>query len=333
MPETIEQNTRGPMTAAGRGKKARSWHGGQFPYSVILLCMLPGILHYLVFRLIPSGATAFLSFTNISGLPNAAWKWIGFDNYREFFVLQNVRDLKNTLARTGVFAVSVTLIQNALALLVAIVVSQKFLRGRSLFRAVYFMPVILGTAVVATIWKLLFSTPTGPVFLFMQSVLGIEAPPAVLSSYTYAFPAVIAAQIWQNMGYSMVIFIAGLQSIAQELYEAANIDGAGKWQSFRRITFPLIWPALTVNALLSIIGSLQSFELIMTITRGSFNTATLGMRVFATAFGGTGATASGAAVAGMRQGYAAAQSMVLFVVVLVVTIISQILMRKAEVEQ
>jgi raffinose/stachyose/melibiose transport system permease protein len=131
----------------------------------------------------------------------------------------------------------------------------------------------------------------------------------------------------------MVIFIAGLQNVPTELYEAAEIDGANEWQSFWRITFPLIWSALTVNTLLAIIGSLQSFELIMTITRGAFNTATLGMMVFATAFGGGGATASGGGVAGMRQGYAAADGMVLFSAVLVVTIISQVLMRNMEVEQ
>jgi ABC-type sugar transport system permease subunit len=126
--------------------------------------MVPGILHYLVFRLIPSVTTGFLSFTDISGMPNSVWKWIGIDNYREFFILQNVRDLKNALSRTAVYALSVTLIQNTIALLVAVILNSKFLKGRNLFRAVYFMPVILGAAVVATMWKLIFSTPTGPVF-------------------------------------------------------------------------------------------------------------------------------------------------------------------------
>jgi raffinose/stachyose/melibiose transport system permease protein len=295
--------------------------------------MLPGILHYLIFRLAPSIATGVLSFTNISGLPNGTFEFIGWDNYREFFILQNVRDLRNALGRTAIYAVSVTIIQNTIALLMAVVLTNKYLRGRNFYRSVYFMPVILGAAVVSTMWKLMFSTPVGPVFVFMQSVLGIENPPAILSSYTYAFPAVIAAQIWQNMGYSMVIFIAALQNISADVYEAAYIDGANEWQVFTRITFPLIWSAVTVNTLLAIIGSLQSFELIMTITKGQFNTATLGMMVFATAFGGSGATASGGGVSGLRQGYAAAQGMVLFCAVLLVTLISQFFMKKMEVEQ
>ena len=124
----------------------------------------------------------------------------------------------------------------------------------------------------------------------------------------------------------MVIFLAALQNIPADLYEAAYIDGANEWQVFWRITLPLIWSSVTVNTLLAIIGSLQSYELIMTITRGQFNTATLGMMVFATAFGGNGASASG----GMRQGYAAAESMVLFVGVLVVTVISQAVMKRME---
>ncbi|MDR2648675.1 MAG: sugar ABC transporter permease [Clostridiales bacterium] len=304
-----------------------------FSHKIVFLSMLPGLLLYTVFRLIPSVTTGVLSFTDISGIPGAAWKWVGLANYKEFLVLQNIRDLINTIKRTGIYAISVTLIQNSLALLAAVVLNSKFLKARNFSRAVYFMPVILGAAVVATIWKLMFSTPTGPVFLFMQQVMGIENPPAVLSSYSLAFPAVIGAQIWQNMGYSMVIFLAGLQGIPEELYESADLDGASVWQAFWRVTFPLIWHALTVNTLLAIIGSLQSFELIMTITRGSFNTATLGMRVFATAFGGGGASATGAAISGLRQGYAAAQGMLLFAVVLIVTIISQSLMKKAEVEQ
>mgnify|MGYP002539098526 CR=1 FL=1 len=92
-------------------------HIRAFPVWVVFLCMLPGILHYTIFRLFPSTMTAVLSFTDISGIPGSAWQWIGWDNYREFFILQNIRDLKASLGRTAIYALSVTLIQNALALL------------------------------------------------------------------------------------------------------------------------------------------------------------------------------------------------------------------------
>ena len=301
-----------------------------FSVWAVFLCMLPGILHYTIFRLIPSVTTAVLSFTDISGLPGSAWTFIGWDNYREFFILQNVRDLKNALSRTGVYSIAVTLIQNSIALAMAILLNNRMLKGRNAYRAVFFLPVILGVTVVSTIWKLMFSTPTGPIFLFLRDVIGVANPPAVLSSFVFAFPAVIASQIWMYMGYSLVIFLAGLQNIPRELYEAAEIDGAGPIQSFTRVTLPMLWSTVTVNTLLALIGSLQSFELIMTITGGQFNTSTLGMMVFATAFGGRGATAGGGSIAGLRQGYAASQSRVLYVAVFLVTVVTQLIKARKE---
>jgi len=294
--------------------------------------MLPGILHYTIFRLVPSLTTAVLSFTNISGLPGSSFEWIGLDNYREFFILQNVRDLKATLGRTAIYGSVVTITQNVFALFLAIILNQKFLRGRNVYRAVIFMPIILGVTVVSTIWKLMFSTPSGPVYLFMLNVLKIENPPAILSSFQYAFPTVIMVQVWMHVGYTMLIYLAGLQGIQNEIYESAYIDGANEWQVFWRVTLPMIWSTVVVNTLICVIGALQSFELIMTLTAGQFNSSTLSMRVFATAFGGPGATASGGSVAGLRQGYAAAQSMVLFVAVFIVTIVSHKLMSRLESE-
>ena len=286
--------------------------------------MLPGLLHYFLFRLIPSGATAVISFTDISGVPNTPWSFIGLDNYKEFFFLQNPRDLQNSLLRTLIYSFSVTFIQNALALFVATVVNNKLLRGRNLYRAVYFMPVILGVTIVTTVWKMIYSID-GPIYPILQKLL--VNPQPVLANYNLAFPAVIGIQIWMYMGYSMVLFLAGMQNIAQELYEAGYIDGCNEWQAFKNITFPLLWPIVTVNVLLALIGSLGSFEIIFTTTSGQFNTATLGMMVFATAFGGRGATASGGG-SSLRQGYAASMSMVLFVGVFIITIISQYVMNK-----
>ena len=102
-------------------------HISTFPVWVVFLCMLPGILHYTIFRLFPSVMTAVLSFTDISGIPGSSWQWVGWANYKEFFVLQNIRDLKASLGRTGIYALSVTLIQNALALLMAVILNGKFL--------------------------------------------------------------------------------------------------------------------------------------------------------------------------------------------------------------
>lgn len=292
--------------------------------------MLPGILHYTCFRLAPSITTAVLSFTNISGLPGSIWEFIGWENYREFFIVQNIRDLKAVLGRTAIFASVVTVAQNVFALFFAVILNKKFLKGRSLYRAVIFLPSMLGVTVVSSVWKLMFSAPAGPVFLFMMKILGINNPPTVLGSFQYAFPAVISIQVWMHVGYTMLIYLAGLQGIPNEVYESASIDGANGWQAFWRITLPMISSTVIVNTLICMIGALQTFELIMTLTSGQFNTSTLSMQVFATAFGGRGATAGGGTVAGLRQGYAASQSMVLFVVVFITTVISRKIMSGME---
>lgn len=303
-----------------------------FSLWAVILCMLPGILHYLIIRLVPSLTTAILSFTDISGLPGARANWIGLANYREFFVLQNIRDLKATFGRTAIFGSVVTIVQTGTALLFAVILNQKFLKLSSLYRAIIFMPVILGVTVISAIWKLMFSTPCGPIFLFMRDVLSIENPPSILNNFQLAFPAVIMIQVWMHVGYTMLIYLAGLQGIPQEIYQAANVDGTDEWQAFWRITLPMLWPIVIVNTLICIIGALQSFELIMTLTAGRFNSSTLSMQIFATAFGGAGATAGGAQVMGLRQGYAASMSMILFVAVFLVTLISHRLMAKFEKE-
>lgn len=300
--------------------------GRTWPVYIIFLCMLPGLLHYIIFRIIPSLTTVVLSFTDITGVPNRAWEFIGFDNYREFFILQNKQDLQNSLLRTVIYSFTVTLIQNAIALIIAIVLNNKFIKRRALYRAVFFLPVILGVTIVTTVWKLIYSN-NGPVYALMLQLM--KNPQPVLASNTYAFPAIIGIQIWMYMGYSMVLFLAGLQNIPKELYEAGYIDGCTEWQSFRSITLPMLWPIVTVNVLLALIGSLQSFEIIFATTSGQFNTATLGMMVFNTAFSSRPISSGGGGET-LRQGYAAAMSMILFAGVFIVTVVSQYVMKRMD---
>ena len=134
------------------------------------------------------------------------------------------------------------------------------------------------------------------------------------------------------MGYSMVIFLAGLQSIPGDLYEAARIDGASPFQLFIYVTMPLLWATISVNVLLAIIGSLSPYQMIMMTTGGDFDTSNLAMRVFRTAFniGSDRTGVSGAGSNTMRQGYAAAQSMILFSLIFVVTIITQFFLNRKE---
>ena len=141
-----------------------------------------------------------------------------------------------------------------------------------------------------------------------------------------AFAYVIVVQIWANMGTTMVIFLAGLQTIPDELYEAAQIDGASGWQVFSNVTWPLLTPSVNTNLLLNIIGSLQAWQLFLVLIGYRNGTQVLGYLVYAQGFGQT----SGSMVNPFRQGYAAAASIVLFFLVLVLGMVTQTFLRRRE---
>lgn len=283
----------------------------------LTLLMLP-LLLYLIFGIGPSLATVYFSFTNATGLPGVEWQYVGMENYKKFFFSSDSRDRLASAGRSVYFALAVVLIQNAIALFMAILLNRK-LRGDVFFRATFFLPVVLGVTVTGLIWKMVMNPLGGPA----QSVMNWFGKSSnFFGSYDIAFEMIIFVQIWMYMGYSLVIFLAGLQAIPQDLYEAGYIDGTSRWQKFRFITFPMIAPAMTVNILLSIIGSLQTFDIIYVLTGGNFYTRTLAFDVFSTAFSGTTAD----------YGLSAAIAMVQFFFVFVVTVIAMIYLRRREVE-
>ncbi len=286
---------------------------------IIIAGMMPAIIAYLVLNIYPSFMTAIYSFTDISGVQGAGYKFIGLQNYIEFFVLQNYRDSMDAMKRTLLFAVAVTLIQNFFAILIAVLLNKKRLKGRNFFRAIVFLPSVLGVTVCCYAWSLFF-TMDGPASVLLSRLGGFSS---FLGDRAVAFPLVIFIQIWMSVGYAMVIYIAGLQSIPLELYEAAQIDGAGGIKTFFRITFPLLWPTVTVNVLLSVIGSLSSVQTILLTTGGANDTSTLATRIFRAAFGIGSENLNVTGAGTLRQGYASALSMILFVIILFVTILTQ----------
>lgn len=288
-----------------------------FSKKAIYLGIFPAVFFYLTINFGPSLATFVLSFTNITGTPGLPWEFIGLRNYREFFIEQNTRDTILVFRNTVIFSLAVTLIQNAVALPIAVTLNNKGLVGRNVYRAIIFLPVVLGVFVTAYTWRLMFNPLDGPIANFI-SIFGWQSN--FFNDPRIALWLVIFCQIWMAMGYSMVINLAGLQAIPNELYEAGLIDGTSGTQAFRYITMPMLWPTVSVNILLAIIGSLQSFQIILFTTgAGNFHTRTLVMHVYANAFNLGGGMGSGS----MRQGYAAAVAMILFLFILTVTIISQ----------
>ena len=288
------------------------------------LLLLPGFLFYLVIMLGPSVATSVYSFTDATGIRGAPVNWIGLDNYKEFLTMgQASVDNYDALVRTLIFCVGVTLIQFTLGLIMALVVNQK-LRGVNFFRTLYFMPVILGAVIQGLIWSL-FLYPLGGPMAEIFGALGIQSeffggqPPE-------AFAWVMAVQIWANMGITMMIFVAGLQTVPEELYEAAKIDGASAWSVFRNVTWPLLTPSVNTNLVLNIIGSLQAWQLFLVLIGYRNGTQVLGYLIFATGFGQT----SGSVTSAFRQGYAAAASIVLFVLVLIIGMSVQFILQRRE---
>jgi raffinose/stachyose/melibiose transport system permease protein len=294
------------------------------------LGILPALILYTLFGIGPSIATAFFSLTSATGVTGAKWDWIGFQNYIDFLGPGGTsRDNYATLERTAIFCIAVTIIQNAVALLLANILNMR-LKGHLFYRALFFMPTVLGVTIIGLIWTLFFYIGGPADSLF--TALGINTE--FLGDNKTAFFWVIFIQIWQNMGFSMVVFLAGLQTIPRELYEAARIDGSNPWQSFRYITYPLLSSSVTINVLLAIIGSLQTYQLIFVLTAGARDTSTLAYQVFKIGFqGGTGSSTGLGSVGGINQGYASAVSMVQFFFVLIVTLISQWYLRRRETQQ
>jgi raffinose/stachyose/melibiose transport system permease protein len=280
------------------------------------------VLFVVLFAVVPGVAVLVLSFTDIRSIPYIPVNWIGFDNYIEFFSAAklgyNIQALTNTL----VFAFAVTIFQNAIALLIAVALNSK-IRGRTFFRAIIFLPTVLGVTIIGLVWSLIFNPSAGPAAT-IWSWFGANS--AFFGDQKIALPLLIFVQVWAGLGLAVVIFLAGIQAIPEDLYEVANIDGASSWQRLRLVTIPLLAPSITANVLLCIVGSLQSYQLAYVLT-GPNNPATqlLSLAIFSQTFGG--GTSAGTSAS---QGYAAAISMIQFVIVGVISLAVLVYLRKRE---
>ncbi|GIO95401.1 MULTISPECIES: carbohydrate ABC transporter permease [Paenibacillus] len=283
----------------------------------LLLLLIPMAL-YIVFYFGPSILTVIYSFTDVKNLPGSTYQFVGLDNYKELFFSGNSGERWRSIVNTLIFMFVVTIVQNGVALFIAVIINQR-LKGDYFYRAVFFLPVVLGVAVVALIWGMMFDPLNGPVNRLYDALFGYQD--MFFGSFTHAFGYIIFVQIWMYMGYSMLIFLAGLQSVPKDLYEAGHIDGTSKWQSFRHITFPLIAPSFTVNMLLSIIGAMSTFDIILATTDGRFNTRTMAYDVYKETFRGS-----------LEMGLPSALSVVQFLIILLFVVVAVRQTRKREVE-
>jgi ABC-type sugar transport system permease subunit len=238
-------------------------------------------LGWLVFVLYPSIATIYYSLTQYSGVPGAPVNYCGLCNYRAAFTglsSQTWESLKVTI----MYTVGVTVLQIVIGLGLALLLNR---RGRmfGLYRALVFMPQIFSVTIVAALFSLILDPISGPVEKILQNTF--HASSAFLGDSSIALPLIIGINVWMFAGYTMLIYIAGLRRIPPELYEAASLDGCGRWDAFRRITWPMLAAATTVNVFLTAMGCLGEYALILLLTDGQFGTKTIGMYMFDQAFG------------------------------------------------
>jgi len=231
--------------------------------------ILPNFIGFFVFILIPVAFSFVLSVMKWDGF--TAMEFVGLENFVHIF---KDRVFRAALWQTTIFSVFTVLLSMAAALGLAMLLNNK-LKFVNFFRSAIFFPYVASIVAVGAVWKAMFLKDGGPINLFLQT-LGVpaEALPGWLASTKWALPAVIIVQVWKNMGYFMIIYLAALQDIPTSLYEASSIDGATKWQQFRSITFPMLTPSHFFVLMMLIINSFKTFDLIFALTEGGPGTAT-----------------------------------------------------------
>ncbi|MEV4621629.1 sugar ABC transporter permease [Asanoa sp. NPDC049573] len=268
----------------------------------------PFTILFLVFMAVPVVVSLVMSFTDLrsTDLRNPfAVNFVGLDNYTRLFSDDLfLRSSVNTLVFV-VIGVPLTIV---IALAAATALNSGLLRFRALFRVGFYLPVVTSIVAVAVVWRFLLDPEVGLVNNLLR-VVGIDGP-SWLFDTKLALPSLIAMAAWRNFGFLMVIFLAGLQAIPGDLYEAATLDGATRWQQFRNVTLPLLRPTLLFGGVVTGIGYLQFFEEPFVMTQGGPLSSTLSVSYHIYNQFGFG-----------NYGYAAAASYVLFVAIVALSVI------------
>jgi raffinose/stachyose/melibiose transport system permease protein len=273
---------------------------------------LPAIVFYCVFVVIPLIGAFYYSSTDWDG-KTANFHFIGLGNY--VTMLSDVY-VWHTLGTTMKYTIAVTVFQNALALFLAVALDQS-LKTKHLLRTLIFIICTLSPLITGYVWSFMFSDP----IMTLGRFLGIDVlANNILSSQSLAIYAAAFASIWRSAGWTMVIYLAGLQIIPKELYEAASVDGVSAWQKLRRITIPLLAPAITVNIVLTFERGLKDFDTIFALTGGGpgDSTSIIALSIYRETFFFS------------RAGYGTAVGIILFILIILCTLIQMRFLRKRE---
>ena len=296
MPALARRSVAGAATAApGRRRWRDDLTGWAFAAPFMVL--------YVVFLAFPILAAFVLSFTSfgLKDLSNPIGAtFVGVDNYIALF---SDETFWQSLFNTFYFVVIGVPLTLAIGLVIATALNRGISRFRTAFRVGYYLPVITSIVAIAVVWRFLLNPDVGLINMLLAGA-GLTGP-AWLADPIFAMPSIIAMAVWRNLGFAMIVFLAGLQAIPSSLYEAAAIDGAGSRQSFRFITIPMLRPTILFMTVITTIGYLQLFEEPFVMTGGGPLDATLSVTMYMYQQGFTF----------FHQGYASAIAYVLFVIV------------------
>ena len=266
--------------------------------------ILPNFIGFFTFILVPVLFSFWLSLNEWDGFTEMSF--VGLKNFSRIF---NDSVFIASISQTFLYVIFTVGFSLVASLGLAILLNQK-LKGVNIFRSAIFFPYVASIVAVAVVWNAMFQPEFGPINEVLR-LFGVMDPPGWVTSTDWALASVTIVSIWKNMGYFMIVYIAGLQDIPLSLYEASTIDGANKWQQFRKITLPMLTPTHFFVCMMLTINSFKAFDLIMLMTEGGPGTSTtvLSYYIYNQSF------------ISWDYGKSSAASMILFIIIAVITVI------------
>lgn len=278
-----------------------------------ILFVLPALFVFLNVVVIPFIIGLVYSFTNWDGFSFSGSQFVGLENYRD--VLGEERFIRS-FGLTFVYAFAVIILVNVIGLALALLVTSK-IKTQNILRSIYFLPNMIGGLILGFVWQFVFSR----LWPQIGQVLGIEGVfYNWLNDPRMALIAIIMVTVWQQAGYVMIIYIAGLQAISDDILEAASIDGANAWKRLVRVSLPLMIPTITINLFVTMSSAMKQYDINLSLTRGGpgGSTELVAMNIYQTAYG--------------YQNYAEGQAkaVLFFLVIMVITVVQLSLSRRKE---
>lgn len=306
----MEQAAKGRIgQGASRRIRKQAFYDTLAGYSFILPMLLL-TLTLVVIPIIISGVISFTNWNFIEGI--SGLHFTGPDNYIRLFQDEAfLRSLRNNIVMIAVVPVSMFI-----AMILAVLID-KATYFKDFFKVIYFMPFISSFVAIALLWRVLFHPNNGPINGFLRAI-GVDNPPLWLADPNYALLAVMIIMVWTTLGFNMVIYLAGLQNISKDIYEAAEVDGASPVRQFFNITLPMLSPTTFFLLITGIVGSFKVFDLVMILTNGgpAGSTSVIVFYLYEAAF------------VNLESGYASAMGIVLLILILLLTLIQWIGQKK-----